>query len=361
MPMPVSTWVEVDLDRFAANLRAIRGAIGAERELLLVAKADAYGHGAVEMARRRRARGRRPARRRDAARGHPAAPGRLPRCRSWRCRRCCPAEIAEAVAHGIDPTVGDLEFARALSAAAARAGRPVRFHVEVDTGMGRIGVREEDAVEFVAEVAALPGLRLASVYTHFPGRRRGGPDFAHGQVARFGAIARAARRARPPAAARARLEQRRHGEPARGALRPGARRAHRLRPPPAARRARACALAPVMSFKSRLVQVRDLPAGTPISYGAHVRHRAAEPHRRRAGRLRARLLVAAVEPRRRCWCAGRRVPIVGRVTMDLTMVDLTDVPGVRGGRRGRALRRTGRRRAARRGGRRAGARRLPTR
>ena len=47
--MPISTWVEVDLDRFAANLRAIRRHVGAEREILLVAKADAYGHGAADM------------------------------------------------------------------------------------------------------------------------------------------------------------------------------------------------------------------------------------------------------------------------------------------------------------------------
>src|SRR5262245_15260402 len=182
VPMPVSTWVEVDLDRFATNLRAVRelllrerakspdglGTSGAsEPEILLVLKADAYGHGAVEMAQA--------AEREGVAHFGVATLHEGIQLRQAGCRLpvvvlspLLPSEIDEAVAHHLDPTVCDLAFAHALSSAAESCGRPLRFHVEVDTGMGRIGVREEEAESFLLRAAALPGLRLASVYTHFP-------------------------------------------------------------------------------------------------------------------------------------------------------------------------------------------------
>src|SRR5207237_1429270 len=152
----------------------------------------------------------------------------------------------------LDPTVCDLEFARALAAAAESCGRPLRFHVEVDTGMGRIGVREEEAEGFLALAAALPGLRLASVYTHFPDADADDLSFAR-------------------------------------------------------------------------VQVRDLPAGATVSYG-----------RTYAAPRAIRMGVVAVgyghgyswllSNRGHMLVGGRRVPILGRVTMDLTMVDLAEAP-----------------------------------
>jgi alanine racemase len=166
--MPVSTWVEVDLDRFASNLRAVRDLLLRERakapegrgpvsepEILLVLKADAYGHGAVEMAQA--------AEREGVAHFGVATLHEGIQLRQAGCRLpvvvlspLLPSEIAEAVAHRLDPTVCDLEFARALSAAAESSGRALRFHVEIDTGMGRIGVRDEEAEAFLTSAIALP-------------------------------------------------------------------------------------------------------------------------------------------------------------------------------------------------------------
>lgn len=325
MPMPVSTWVEVDLDRFAANLHAIRAEVGDACELLLVAKADAYGHGAREMAEAAEREG---VAELGVATLHEGLQLRLAGC-SLPIVAMSPlltAEIDDAVAYGIDPTVADDEFAQELSEAARRSHRPVRFHVEVDTGMGRIGVREDQAEEFVARVAALPGLRLASVYTHFPDADAGDLTFAKAQSVRFGELSRrlAARGLRPP---------RVHASNSAGTMNlPDARFdlvrvglvAYGIHPPHDVAR---LSLAPVMSLRSRLVQVRDLPAGTPISYGrSFVTSRP------------SRIGVVPVgyghgyswllSNRGRMLVNGRRVPIVGRVTMDLTMIDLTDVPGV---------------------------------
>ena len=323
MPMPVSTWVEIDLDRFASNLAAVRGVDGGSREVLLVIKADAYGHGAVEIAE-------------AAEREGVAHLGVATLHEGIQLRQAgCPlpivvlsplleSEAEEAVLHDLSPTVADLAFARALSRAAERADAPVRCHVEVDTGMGRTGVLEDEAEDFLAQLVELPFLRLASVFTHFPDADAEDLAFSEAQARRFLALldrlrARGIQPARVHAANSAatlnlpdaRLDWLRVGFIAYGHIPPNA----RTRVP----------LAPVMAFKSRLVQVRRLPAGAPISYG-----------RTFVTSRPTRLGVVPVgyghgyswllSNRGAVLVGGRRAPIVGRVTMDLTLVDLTDIP-----------------------------------
>jgi len=321
--MPVSTWVEVDLDRFSANLRAVRALGGPDREAFLVVKADAYGHGAVEISEAARQEG-------------VAALGVATLHEGIQLRRAgstlpivvlsplLVGEMEEAVAHELDPTVPDLEVAATVSAIATAAGRAVRCHVEVDTGMGRTGVLANEAEEFLAKLVALPGMRLGSVYTHFPDADAEDLSFARGQVERFTALlARLETRGVRPA--------RVHAANSAGAvnlptshldwLRVGL-LAYGYRP---LRSDTPIDLEPVMSFKSHLVQVRTLPAGSTVSYG-----------RTWTAPRAARVGVVAVgyghgyswllSNRGQMLVRGRRVPIVGRVTMDLTMVDLETVP-----------------------------------
>jgi alanine racemase len=325
VPMPVSTWVEVDLDRLSSNLRAVRTLIGPAREILLVVKADAYGHGAVEIAE-------------AAALDGVSQLGVATLHEGIQLRRAgctlpvvvlsplLESEIDEAVAHRLDPSVGEIAFARALSAAAVAAGTPQRFHVEVDTGMGRTGVAVDEAEAFLERVTALPNLRFASLYTHFPDADGADLDFAHGQAALFASLVErlTARGMRPP---------RVHAANSAGTLNlPDARFdwvrvgliAYGHRPPRCDTR---IAVEPVMAFKSRIVQLREHAAGTPISYA-----------RTRVLERPSRVGVVAVgyghgyswllSDRGAMLVRGRRVPILGRVTMDLTMVDVTDLPEV---------------------------------
>ena len=323
MPMPVSTWVEVDLDRFAANLRLIRAHVGPERELLLVAKADAYGHGAADMALAAEREG---VTQLGVATLHEGmqlrrAGSKLP---IMAMSPLLEGEIPEAVQHQLDPTVCDLTFARALSDEAVHQQRAVRFHVEVDTGMGRTGVHLHEAEAFLAEAAALPGLRLASVYTHFPDADADDLTYAHDQVRRFRELlARLeARGLRPP---------RVHAANSAGTVNlPDARFdwvrvgliAYGLHP---SHDEASLALQPVMSFRARLVQVRDLPPGATVSYARS--YTAPRPTRMGVvpvgyGHGYSWLL----SNRGHMLVGGQRVPILGRVTMDLTMVDLSAVP-----------------------------------
>lgn len=330
MPMPISTWVEVDLDRFAANLRAIRERIGAGREILLVVKADAYGHGAADMAAAAEREG---VTQLGIATLHEGVQLRESGCRLpiMAMSPLLPSEIDSAVEYAIDPTVCDLDFARAWSGAALAAGRALRCHVEVDTGMGRIGVLERDAESFFEALNGLEGLRVASVYTHFPDADGSdmGLAFSRAQVARFGALLErlAAKGLRPPRA---------HAANSAGTMnveesffdwvRVGL-VAYGHHPP---RDLAALPLAPVMSFRSRLVQVRDLPSGSSLSYGRSF--------------VTTRPTRVGVVPvgyghgyswllsnRGHMLVAGRRAPILGRVTMDLTLLDLERAPDARVG------------------------------
>ena len=325
--MPVSTWVEVDLDILDANLDAIRRDIGAEREILLVVKADAYGHGAVEVARAAAARG---VRQFGVATLHEGIQLRRAGIAEdiWVLSPLLASEIPLALEHRLEPTLPSLDFARALSAAARAAGRPARVHVEVDTGMGRTGVDATEAVDFLEAVDALPGLRVGSVYTHFPDADAEDLSFARQQVTRFEEVlaALAAKGLTPPlvhaanSAGTLRLPEGRFG-----LVRPGL-AAYGVAPPHArdGGSTAAAALRPVMSFKTRLVQVRRFRAGRPISYGRSF--------------VTARDSLIGVVPvgygHGYSWlCSNRgqmlvgtaRAPIVGRVTMDLTMLDLTDL------------------------------------
>lgn len=328
LPMPISTWVEVDLDRFAANLKAIRRHIGPEREVLLVAKADAYGHGAADMALAAEREG---VTQLGVATLHEGlqlrrAGSRLP---IMAMSPLLAGEIPEAVSHDIDPTVCDLDFARALSDEAVNAGRAVRFHVEIDTGMGRTGVHLHEAEAFLAEACALPGLRLASVYTHFPDADGEDLGFARDQVRRFRALLETLR-------ARGIEPARVHASNSAGTVNlPEAHFdwvrvgliAYGLHPSHDEARLE---LQPVMSFRSRLVQVRELPAGANVSYA-------------RTCTLSRPTRIGVVpvgyghgyswllSSRGQMLVGGRRVPILGRVTMDLTMVDVTEVPEARVG------------------------------
>jgi alanine racemase len=325
--LPFATWVEVDLDRLDANLDLLQGHAGQDRDLLLVVKADAYGHGAVEVARSAAGRGVRHFGVATLHEGIQLRHGGI-EANIWVLSPLLESEIPEAVEHRLEPTLPSLSFARSLSAVSLGRGRATRVHVEVDTGMGRTGIDPDDAIPFLREVDELPGLRLGSVYTHFPEADSANSDFTLGQWKSFHDLLVKLEEMgiRPPflhAANSAALL--RYPEVLGNLVRPGL-AAYGLSPPNAAD----LDLQPTMSFKSRLVQVRNLPAGRSISYGRDF--------------VTERPSVIGVVPvgyghgyswlcsnRGAMLVAGRRAPIVGRVTMDLTMIDLTDHEAVEPG------------------------------
>jgi alanine racemase len=324
----LSAWVEVDLDAFAQNLRRIREITGPDVKIHLVVKADAYGHGASRIAE-------------VAAEEGVHSLGVATVDEGAELRRdgvripvqvlspTVPTEARRIVEHGLIATVGNLEAAAFLSGEAAAAGVTAPVQVEVDTGMGRSGVEPSDAVEFLHRILAMPALRLDGLFTHFP--RADAPE-GRAMVARqledFRQLAESVREAGIDpgllhAANSAAIVN--HAGSHFDMIRPGI-LAYGLVPSEAVPAPKG--LRPVMRFVTRLVHVRELPPGHAVSYGADF----VTPERMRVGTAAVGYghgYPFALSGRGYALLRGRRVPVLGRVTMDTTVFDLRGVPEAR--------------------------------
>ena len=159
-------WADIDLDAITHNVALIRSHAGRPVKLLMPVKANAYGHGVVEVSRhleRIGVDGLATANVDDAVaarRAGVALPILLYGAQ-------LPAGNSYLLEHGLTPTIYDHLGLRAVAAAAPR-GKPIPIHVKVDAGMGRLGVRLDECAEFVRDVLATPGVHLEGVYTHIP-------------------------------------------------------------------------------------------------------------------------------------------------------------------------------------------------
>jgi alanine racemase len=323
------TWVEVDVEATANNCRRVKEMIGPSVRLMAVLKADAYGHGAHRLARVVLSNGAEflgvaslnegiPLR--DAGINAPILIlGYSP---AWSAR--------QALLNDMTVTLYDLDVARAFSRAAAELGRRAVVHVKVDTGMGRLGLLPPQVVPFFRELQDYANLDVEGVFTHFSVADSTDPfhrDHTDTQLGRFVRILSEldAIGLLPPivhcansAAILSRPDT--HFDMVRLGI-----ALHGLNPssvvpcPPGFRRA--------LSFLTTVAQVKNYAPGTPISYG--------NTYRTEAEQTIAVIPVGYADGFRHAptnWgevlIRGRRAPIVGRVTMDQTMVDVTHIPGV---------------------------------
>ncbi len=321
--MMYSCWAEIDLDALRENLSEIRSHVGPRRKILLTIKADAYGHGAVEIARATSALvwgfG--------VATLHEGLELRYAGIRKpiLILSPSLPSEIDAILENDLTPTVSGRAFAEHLSRRAVTLDRNARCHVEVDTGMGRAGVDLVEAEDLIRFVSDLPGVVLEGLYTHFPAADSDA-GFTAGQVERFEALLKRVR----SAGIRISLT---HAANSSGILNAPDSFLTMVRPGLLAYglylngRHPAVSVRPVLRLKARVVHLRDAEAGDSVSYG---RAWVAEKPTRVAtvsigyGHGYAYHLSNIGE----VLIHGRRAPILGAVTMDLTMVDVSDLPGV---------------------------------
>jgi alanine racemase len=321
----LSAWAEVDLDAIRANLSVVRGLVPAGTKVLLTVKADAYGLGARAVAKASEDAGV------DMLGVATLDEGIELRQAGIRTpililSPTLAGEADEIVRFDLRSSVVTVEGARALSDAAARAGRRAIVHVEVDTGMGRAGVSEADARAFLDAITRLPAIGLEGLFTHFPVSNENDLAFTKGQADRFTALV---------AALRAGGLEIPLTHAANSAALLNAPYAHfdMVRPglivygfAPYTPLPASAAVRPAMTLRTRVLQVRDFAPGHGVSYG-----------RTFVTQRTARIAVIAIgyghgysrllSNRGFVLLRGRRAPVVGRVTMDVTMVDVTDVPG----------------------------------
>lgn len=323
--LPLRCWAEIDLAALERNLRRIRASLPAHMRYVAVVKADAYGHGLHQVAARLMHAGAdlfAVATMAEAAALRELGPG-------WPIlllSPLIPAEDELITRHDVAVTVSsELEVVRFQKVAAA-AGQPIRVHLKIDTGMGRVGVWHEQADAVFDAIQAAPNIELEGVYTHYSSSDDD-PAFTRKQRERFrNALQRidwldtdsllihadnsagleTIERAGPFNAVRVGLLQF-------GVLpRPGSLLAD-------------VQAEPVFSFKTRVGLVKQLPAGTAVSYG--------QTHRLDRDSTVAILtggygdgIPLELSNTGEVLIAGQRCPVLGRVTMDQTIVDVTDLP-----------------------------------
>ncbi len=326
------TWVEIDLEALAGNVRQALAVVGPAVGICAVLKADGYGHGAGSVARTALNNGaamlavaclaEAVVLRRAAVDAPILVLGYTP---AWQAR--------DTVRHDVTATVYDLDVARALSQAAADLNRPARVHVKVDTGMARLGLLPADVAPFVRELVALPGLVVEGIFTHFSAADSAAPEHRAHTEAQLAAFRRVLAELRELGVAIPLV----HAANSAAMLNWPASHFDMVRlgtalyglapspdtPLPAGFR-------PVLSWKTQVAQVKTLPAGAPVSYGnTFVTQRetrvAVAPVGYADGFRRGPAHWGHVLVR------GQRAPIIGRVTMDQTMLDVTGIPGVRQG------------------------------
>ncbi len=338
LPAGTVTWLEIDLAALTANLRAFQNRVGRVR-LAAVVKSDAYGHGVAIV-----------------------APAALRGGASWLavwganegltlrsvvgpdvpilCLGHTPTgDFAEAVSNDLRLTLYDPAAIPALGRAARAAGRPARIHLKLETGTHRQGLEVDEALALARAAAAEHEVELEGVSTHYADiEDTTDHGFADAQLARFAAgverLAAEGFRAsvrHTACSAAAILFPATHFDMVRVGI--GLYGLWPSRETLVSARERGLsgfALSPVMVWKALVAQVKDVPAGGYVSYGRTWR-----------AQRRTRIAVIPVgyfegyprslSGRAHVLLHGRRAPVLGRICMNMFMVDVTDIPGARAG------------------------------
>ncbi|MCH6567539.1 MAG: alanine racemase [Nitrospinae bacterium] len=321
------TVAEIDLGAFCHNLDLVHRSIPPGVKVAAMVKADGYGHGALPLIRA------------SLQAGLAEIFGVAHVDEAVELREAgleAPIivlggffedRVEEVVAYGLELALYSMKHAEALASEARRQARIVACHLKLDTGMGRLGLPPERALEEAKRLSDLKGVKLAGIMTHFATADHADKAYTSEQLARFERAVHSVRDAglevpcvhAANSAAILSLPESHYDMVRPGIMLYGA--------PPSAEVGADADLRPVMTLKTQVGHLFDLAVGESVSYG---RRYVAD----KASRIATLPIGYAdgwsrlLSNRGSALVGDRRVPIVGTVCMDLTMVDVTEVPGV---------------------------------
>ncbi len=324
-------WAEISLNALRQNLRNIRKFLNGETEILAIVKAEAYGHGAVEIAKTLEAEGIRSfgvasldeaiELRENGVRGEILTLGYT-----------SPRAVREIYHYNLQQTLFSVEMLQEFQEelmALRRDGKILQVQAKLDTGMGRLGVQAGEATTFLREILEISGAGVKGIFTHFP-KADCDEEFTRQQVRTFQTLV-------APFLGKNRSTIALHMANSAATLRWKETWADQVRLGillyginPIPNLNYSLPLAPVMSVKARVIQVKELKKGEGCGYGH--RFQASAPtkiaiipigyadgySRAFSGKGWMRLL-------------GQKAPVLGNVSMDFTAVDVTTIPGVKVG------------------------------
>ena len=320
-------WVEVDLGAVQANVRSLRSLLGPRTQFMAVVKADGYGHGGVQVARAALSAG---ASRLGVAMVEEAYALRAAGIREPIQLMVEPPEssVGLLIEHDVIPAVYSASFVQAYDRTSRQAGKVGRYHLKVDTGMNRVGVRAEEAASFAASLQLLDSVALEGTFTHFATSEVPGDWDFERQIERFNTtLAEMRTEGLDPGivhsanSAATILHPESHFDMVRCGI-----AVYGLHPGPATRGR--VDLTPAMAVKAEVSRVKRIGLGEGVSYG--LIYRAAAPT------TVATLPVGyadgvhrVLSERMHVLIGGRRCRQVGRICMDQLMVEVPEGLDVR--------------------------------
>jgi alanine racemase len=319
----------VNLGAVSHNIAEIRKRVRDKRHLMAVVKADGYGHGSVEVSQAALKAGA------DCLGVALPEEGQLLRKTGIDVPILVlgpihPKEAPKTVDSRLDQTVCSLELAEALDQEARKASVCVNVHVKVDTGMGRIGVLPQDVLAFVRRIGTFKNIRVEGIFTHFASADDADKTFARKQIDIFDRVVREMHLARID------IPQK-HMANSAGILDLPESYYDLVRPGiiiyglyPSDKVSRSVELKPAMTLKTKISFLKTVPPGTAISYGQTF----VTEKETTVGTLPvgygdgySRLLSG----RGKVLIKGHRVSLIGRICMDMCMIDISQVAGVKPG------------------------------
>ncbi|MBN1472990.1 MAG: alanine racemase [Syntrophaceae bacterium] len=317
------SWVEVDLDNFAANLQEIKRLIGSDVDFMPAVKADAYGHGAIEISNAALQNG---AKMLGVANADEGIQLRISGIEApiVILGPSTAAEIEEIIKYNLTSSVSEISFARQLQKALQQAGRKLPVHIEVDTGMGRGGTMRGEALKLVTDISKLSNIIIEGIFSHYaasevivPGNHRQWQSF----LDLLGELQSA--EIEIPIC---------HMDNSGAILNYPTFKLNMVRPglmaygiyPSEQTQSKATVL-PIMSFKTTIILLKDFPANYGIGYNSTF-----------VTKKPTRIATIPVgygdgygvilSNQGEALIRGRRAPIVGRISMDMSTVDVTHIP-----------------------------------
>lgn len=324
------TWVEINLDALECNFDAVRETLPENTKILAVVKANAYGHGAIGVAKFLE----------DKA-DYLAVAATDEALELRKNGVNCPILILGHIPYGdydnivkykITPTISDFYEAELLSKAAVKAGVTAPLHIAVDTGMNRIGFKcDEASIEEIKRIKELPDIEIEGIFSHFAAADMSDKTYTRKQIEKFDDFVNTLSEQGINApikhlynsAGIADLEKK-YDMVRQGIILYG------LRPSDEVEFNNIVVPQPVMSMKTRIVQVKTLPAGECISYGCtYTTQKETRVATLCAGYADG--VTRVLSNNGEVLIRGKRAEIIGRVCMDQFMVDVTDIPDVEAG------------------------------
>ena len=322
-----STWVEINLDAIANNVKNIKKLIGEKKELMAVVKGNAYGHDILEIA--------------SVVLNNGATRLAVARLEEGIFLRKTGITVpililgltlkqqAELlVSYDITPTVCEFKMAEKLSESAVKMNRMAKIHIKVDTGMGRIGIFPHDSIRFIKRIRALKNVKIEGIFTHFSVADEKDKSYTEAQFKKFIEVLTILEKEG------IRIPVKHVGNSATlldfphmwlDLVRPGI-SIYGLYPSTEVRKT--IELIPAHSFRTRIVFLKELPTGECISYG-----RTYTTNKKRTVVASLPLGYAdgfnrLLSNQGKALVRGKRVSVIGRVCMDQTMIDVTNLPQV---------------------------------